>query len=233
MKVRIGIGIGLGPFATPGGLAAAIGPIEAAGIDSLWLSEVVYGDLVAPLAGMAYTLARTSRLKVGTGVAVLPGRHPVLVAKELASLAALAPRRVLPVFGLRRRVRRIAGVAEAAADPAERVLLRQVLHRDGGERRAAAGQAARHLAGRQRAGRAAPGRQVRRRLARQLPDPGRGAGGARADSGSGRGGRARDRPGPFRRQPRGRRDHAGPRQGYRAPAARRRWRRRAGRRRAT
>jgi probable F420-dependent oxidoreductase len=32
---------------------------------------------------------------------VLPGRHPVLVAKQLASLAALAPKRVLPVFGLR------------------------------------------------------------------------------------------------------------------------------------
>jgi probable F420-dependent oxidoreductase len=99
MKVRIGIS--LGPQATPEGLAAAIGPIESAGIDSLWLSEVVYGGLVDPLIGMTYTLARTSRLKVGTGVAVLPGRHPVLVAKELTSLAALAPRRVLPVFGLR------------------------------------------------------------------------------------------------------------------------------------
>jgi probable F420-dependent oxidoreductase len=32
---------------------------------------------------------------------VLPGRHPVLVAKQLASLAAIAPKRVLPVFGLR------------------------------------------------------------------------------------------------------------------------------------
>jgi probable F420-dependent oxidoreductase len=40
-------------------------------------------------------------LKVGTSVAVLPGRHPVLVAKQLASLAAVAPKRVLPVFGLR------------------------------------------------------------------------------------------------------------------------------------
>jgi probable F420-dependent oxidoreductase len=39
-------------------------------------------------------------LKVGTGVAVLPGRHPVLVAKQLTSLAGLAPGRVLPVFGL-------------------------------------------------------------------------------------------------------------------------------------
>ena len=50
---------------------------------------------------MAYALARTTRLKVGTSVGVLPGRHPVLVAKQLASLAALAPKRVLPVFGLR------------------------------------------------------------------------------------------------------------------------------------
>ena len=50
---------------------------------------------------MAYALARTDRLKVGTSVAVLPGRHPVLVAKQLASLAAVAPKRVLPVFGLR------------------------------------------------------------------------------------------------------------------------------------
>jgi probable F420-dependent oxidoreductase len=99
MKVRIGIS--LGPRATPDGLAAAVGSIESAGIDSLWFSEVVYGDLVEPLIGMTYTLARTSRLKVGTGVAVLPGRHPVLVAKELVSLAALAPGRVLPVFGLR------------------------------------------------------------------------------------------------------------------------------------
>ena len=106
------IGISLGPYATPESLTAAIGPMEAAGIDSLWLSEVVYGDLTEPLVGMAWVLARTSRLKVGTGVAVLPGRHPVLVAKELASLAALAPRRVLPVFGLRPARR-----PEAAAFP--------------------------------------------------------------------------------------------------------------------
>jgi probable F420-dependent oxidoreductase len=99
MKVRIGIS--LGPYATPEGLAAAVGQLESAGVDSLWLSEVVYGDLVEPLIGMTYALARTSRLKVGTGVAVLPGRHPVLVAKELTSLAGLAPGRVLPVFGLR------------------------------------------------------------------------------------------------------------------------------------
>ena len=61
----------------------------------------MYAKAVDPFVGMAFALARTKRLKVGTSVAVLPGRHPVLVAKQLASLAALAPKRVLPVFGLR------------------------------------------------------------------------------------------------------------------------------------
>ena len=70
-------------------------------MDSLWFSELVYSPAVDPMVGMAYALARTERLKVGTSVAVLPGRHPVLVAKQLASLAAVAPKRVLPVFGLR------------------------------------------------------------------------------------------------------------------------------------
>ncbi len=98
MKIRIGIS--LGPAAVPGEFAAAVDLLEAEGIDSLWLSEMVFGSLVEPFTGMAWALARTQRLKVGTGVAVLPGRHPVLVAKQLASLAGLAPRRVLPVFGL-------------------------------------------------------------------------------------------------------------------------------------
>jgi probable F420-dependent oxidoreductase len=49
---------------------------------------------------MTFALAKTTRLKAGSGISVLPGRHPVLVAKQLASLAGLAPGRVLPVFGL-------------------------------------------------------------------------------------------------------------------------------------
>jgi probable F420-dependent oxidoreductase len=98
MKIRIGIS--LGQAAVPDGFAAAVDQLEAAGVDSLWLSEMVFGPLVEPFTGMAYALARTARLKVGTGVAVLPGRHPVLVAKQLTSLAGLAPGRLLPVFGL-------------------------------------------------------------------------------------------------------------------------------------
>jgi probable F420-dependent oxidoreductase len=99
--VKIRLGVGLGADSSPENLAETVDFLEGAAVDSLWFSELVYSHLVDPFVGMAFTLARTTRLKVGTSVAVLPGRHPVLVAKQLASLAALAPKRILPVFGLR------------------------------------------------------------------------------------------------------------------------------------
>jgi probable F420-dependent oxidoreductase len=99
MKIRFGVG--LGADTAPDQLAPIVDHLEASGVDSLWFAELVYSPAVDPVVGMAYALARTTRLKVGTSVAILPGRHPVLVAKQLASLAAVAPKRVLPVFGLR------------------------------------------------------------------------------------------------------------------------------------
>jgi probable F420-dependent oxidoreductase len=108
VKVRFGVGLGRG--AVPAELPGIVDRLEAAGVDSLWFSELVYSPQVDPFVGMAHALARTTSLKVGTGVTILPGRHPALVAKQLASLAALAPKRVLPVFGLE------------PANPAERVL---------------------------------------------------------------------------------------------------------------
>jgi probable F420-dependent oxidoreductase len=108
MKVRIGVS--LGPAGSPDRFAAAVDLLEQAGVDSLWLPENVYSPLVEPFTGLAFALSRTRRLKAGTGISVLPGRHPVLVAKQLASLAGLTPGRVLPVFGLQ------------PAQPAERAL---------------------------------------------------------------------------------------------------------------
>ncbi|MFI1461231.1 TIGR03854 family LLM class F420-dependent oxidoreductase [Nocardia carnea] len=99
MKIRFGIGTG--SDTEPEELPALVDRLEAAGVDSLWFSELVHSSAVDPFVGMAVALARTERLKVGTSVAILPGRHPVLVAKQLASLALLAPKRVLPVFGLK------------------------------------------------------------------------------------------------------------------------------------
>jgi probable F420-dependent oxidoreductase len=108
--VKVRFGVSLGADIAPGELVDIVDHLEAAGVDSLWFSELVYAEAVDPFVGMSVALARTKKLKVGTSVAVLPGRHPVLVAKQLASLAAVAPKRVLPVFGLR------------SALPAERAL---------------------------------------------------------------------------------------------------------------
>ncbi|HTW03646.1 MAG TPA: TIGR03854 family LLM class F420-dependent oxidoreductase [Streptosporangiaceae bacterium] len=132
MKVRIGIS--LGPMGVPGEFGDAVDALERSGIDSLWLPEMVYGPLVEPMVGMAYALSRSTRLKVGTGISVLPGRHPVLVAKQLTSLAGLAPGRVLPVFGLRparqseRQLFQVAGRRDEVFDESLellRLLLRQ------------------------------------------------------------------------------------------------------------
>jgi probable F420-dependent oxidoreductase len=104
MKVRIGIGVvtttdptqGVGP-----GLADLVDQAEARGIDSLWLSDQVSSaQIVDPLIGLAYAAGRTQKLKLGTGVLVLPGRNPALVAAQLAGLAAVARGRVLPAFGV-------------------------------------------------------------------------------------------------------------------------------------
>jgi probable F420-dependent oxidoreductase len=105
MKVRIGIGpIPIdGPEADVGpGLAELVDELEAHRVDSVWLSDLVSSrHSVDPLIGLAYAAGRTERLKLGTGVLVLPGRNPALVAAELAGLAAVAPGRVLPAFGVR------------------------------------------------------------------------------------------------------------------------------------
>ena len=99
MKVRLGIG--LGALRPEDDLDDVLATMEERGVDSLWLSELVTAPLLDPVVAMGYVVARTRTVKVGTSVMVLPGRHPVLVAKQLASLARLAPRRILPVFGLR------------------------------------------------------------------------------------------------------------------------------------
>ncbi len=134
-EVKIRFGVGLGADTEPSELDGIVDHLESAGVDSVWFSELVYTPAVDPFIGMAYALSRTRRLKVGTSVAILPGRHPVLVAKQLASLAALAPKRVLPAFGLHsaipeeRDVFVVPGRRAAVFDEALQ-LLRSVLGRD-------------------------------------------------------------------------------------------------------
>jgi probable F420-dependent oxidoreductase len=101
MKVRIGYGLGTRSLTNDAArFATLVDALEAHGFDSLWLSERLTGDCPDPLIGLAVAAGRTQKLKLGTSVQVLPGRNPVLVAKEWASLDRLSSGRALPAFGL-------------------------------------------------------------------------------------------------------------------------------------
>lgn len=100
MKVRIGFGLGTRTRCNDEHFASAVDALERLRFDSLWLSERVGGEAPDPVVGMAFAAGRTTRLKFGTSVLVLPGRNPVLLAKELASLDRLSGGRLLPAFGL-------------------------------------------------------------------------------------------------------------------------------------
>jgi probable F420-dependent oxidoreductase len=105
VKVRIGFGLGTQTLAGdaerfPGFVDA----LERHGFDSLWLSERLTGPAPDPLVALAVAAGRTRRLKLGTSVLVVPGRNPVVLAKELASLDRLSGGRLLPGVGLGARV---------------------------------------------------------------------------------------------------------------------------------
>ena len=93
MKIRIGIGVA-SASSNPETLGEIIAGIDALGFDSLWLSEVLTGPVIDPIVGLAWAAAANPRLKVGT-TALLPGRHVLRLAKQLASLDALSQGRLL------------------------------------------------------------------------------------------------------------------------------------------
>jgi len=101
VKVRIGLGLGTrtstNDAASFGGF---IDDAERLGFDSLWFSEQVTGSAPDPLVAMAFAAGRTTRIKFGSSVMILPGRNPVLLAGALASLDRLSNGRLLPAFGL-------------------------------------------------------------------------------------------------------------------------------------
>lgn len=100
MKTRIGFGLGVAGLRDNGRFGEFVDGLEGRGFDSLWLSERVAGNAPDPVVGLAFAAGRTTRLKLGTSVQVLPGRNLPLLAKEWASLDRLSAGRALPAFGL-------------------------------------------------------------------------------------------------------------------------------------
>jgi probable F420-dependent oxidoreductase len=100
MKIRVGYGLGNLRSLDGARLGSLAEAIEHHGFDSLWLSERISGPAPDPVLGLTFAAARTSKIKLGTSVQVLPGRSPARVAKSWATLDALSGGRALPAFGL-------------------------------------------------------------------------------------------------------------------------------------
>src|ERR1700691_4011755 len=105
-------GINNGPCAFPKCGAAVARAAEDAGFESVWTGEhVILPDpqappspvasdypMLAPAIALAFVAAHTTKIRLGTGIIILPQRNPVVLAKELASTDVLSNGR--PIFGI-------------------------------------------------------------------------------------------------------------------------------------
>jgi probable F420-dependent oxidoreductase len=105
-----------GPMATPANLGRVAERAEALGYDTVWFSDhiVIPTEVKSfypydpsgkmpfnpsepywePLTVIGYVAGRTSRLRLGTSVLILPYRNPIVTAKMLATLDVLSNGRV-------------------------------------------------------------------------------------------------------------------------------------------
>jgi probable F420-dependent oxidoreductase len=106
----------VGPFGQPEGLVNLAQTAEGAGFESLWTVEHVVvpkgyespypysqdgkmpgpeeSPIPDPFVWLSYVAAVTEKIRLGTGVLILPQRHPFYVAKEVATLDTLSKGRV-------------------------------------------------------------------------------------------------------------------------------------------
>jgi len=105
-------GINTGPCAAPECAKNVARAAEAAGFESLWTGEhVVLPDpqappspappnlrMLDPSVALAYVAAHTTRVRLGTGIIILPQRNPLVLAKELATVDVLSNGRL--IFGV-------------------------------------------------------------------------------------------------------------------------------------
>jgi probable F420-dependent oxidoreductase len=120
MSIKIGIGLAVWPFPElePNSFFDYVERAEAAGVDSLWLSErlTAPAPMLEPLSALAMAAARTRAMKFGMSVLVLPARNPVILARTLATIDFLSGGRMLPAYGLGLedpREQEAAGIAKA------------------------------------------------------------------------------------------------------------------------
>ena len=107
-------GVNMDAWLRPAAAARLARLAEEAGFESLWAGEhVVLPDprvppspmdpadpILDPTVALTFLAAHTSRVKLGTGIIILPQRNPLVLAKELASLDALSDGRLILGIGV-------------------------------------------------------------------------------------------------------------------------------------
>ena len=111
--MKLGLyGLNMGALANADVCLRAAQAAEAAGYDSLWAGEhVVLPDprtpesplqpqhpTLDPVVALSHLAAATSRIKLATGIIILPQRNPLVLAKELTTLDVLSRGRL--IFGV-------------------------------------------------------------------------------------------------------------------------------------
>ncbi len=105
-------GANIGAFDDADAIGRLATTVEGLGFESLWTGEhLVLVDPqkppspVAPhvpfvdtIATLAFIAAKTARIRIGSGIILLPQRHPIVLAKELAGVDVLSKGRL--VFGV-------------------------------------------------------------------------------------------------------------------------------------
>jgi probable F420-dependent oxidoreductase len=103
--MRFGIALRtMGTAATGGILQACAARAESAGLDTLWIPDHIAippddaegsgGRYLDPLATLAWLAARTSRIRLGTAVLILPYRPALPTAKAIATIQELSGERL-------------------------------------------------------------------------------------------------------------------------------------------
>src|SRR5260370_451972 len=105
---RMQLGIHLphaGSQATPDLIKRHARRAEALGLSDVWVSEHIIVPrkqfprsplFYDPILTLTWVAAVTERVRLGTSVIVLPMRHPLPLAKELATLPNLPAQRLIP-----------------------------------------------------------------------------------------------------------------------------------------
>ena len=97
---------------------------ESWGLDAVWLAEIhqqsARSVLTAPLTVLSALASRTTRLKLGTGVQVLPLAHPLRLAEETATVDQISQGRLLLGIGRSGNPRAYAAYGVPYAESRER-----------------------------------------------------------------------------------------------------------------